>query len=332
MPCATGSFPMILATSSIPVGITRSRMNRPPISDSFLVPPEPLGLLARPERPVPILNPGEEMPMLVCSEYVRSEILPSLLGMSSRYSNHVNPHLLHQKVVQAVREVEQRLSTRMQITHMKGWLGPGPRPPNVPGADATDSTPAIEPLEYEGPYPWEAISPSDGFLQWRVNLRPLQQVIGGYFMIPGSFAPGVKIEASWMRPDPLSGTLTLMPQYGSAALILPNLPFGLFNWMQQRINHSMLWEYRAGMSESDWDRYPQINQLIGLRAAIKYLPILSTMVNPSGVTSESGDGLSISRSSGYVFKDIEERLVAEADGIQNEILDAWDGPAALGVL
>jgi hypothetical protein len=270
--------------------------------------------------------------MLVDAAYVKSQILPTLLGLSSRYGEAIDPFLLDQKVKQAVREVEQRLSTRVQITHVQGWLGPGPKPPNVPGQPATDSSPAVEPQEWEGSYPWTSITPSDGFLTWRMNLRPLQQVLSGFFMIPGSFAPGIKIEASWIRPDPTSGECTLMPQYGSAALVLPNLPFGLFNWMQQRINHSMLWEYRAGMSESDWDRFPQINTLIGLRAAIKYLPILSAKINPSGVTSQSADGLSQSRSSGYVFKDLEERLKGEADEIQTEVLDAWDGPSALGVL
>jgi hypothetical protein len=268
----------------------------------------------------------------VDAEYVRSQILPSLLGIGSRYGNEVDPILLQGKVLEAVRVTEQRLSTRIQVTHFKGWLGPGPKPPNVPGAEATDTTPAVEPLEWEGPYAWVAISPSDGFLTWKLNIRPLQQLLGGYFMIPGTTAPGIHIEASWMRVDPTKNEIGLMPRYGSAALILPNLPFGLFNWMQQRIDKATLWEYRAGMSDSDWDRYPQLNHLIGLRAAMDYLPILSARINPSGVTSQSADGLSISRSSGYVFKDLEERLKAEADEYQSQIQDSWEGTSSLMIL
>jgi len=75
-----------------------------------------------------------------------------------------------------------------------------------------------------------------------------------------------------------------------------------------------------------------INHLIGLRAAISYLPILSMRVNPSGATSVSADGLSISRSSGYAFHDLEDRLKAEADDMQNQVLDAWEGPSALTIL
>jgi len=272
------------------------------------------------------------MPMEVDVEYVRSQVIPGLIGMGSRYADLVDPFWIKSKIKEAVREVEQRLSTRVQVTHFQGWLGPGPKPPNLPGSPATDSAPAVEPQEWEGSYSWPSMSPSDGFLSWRLNHRPLQQVLDGHFLIPGSFVPGIEIKASWIRPDPLSGECVLMPQYGSAALVLPNLPFGLFNWMQQRIGHSMIWEYLAGLSESDWDRFPMINHLIGLRAAISYLPILSMRVNPSGATSVSADGLSISRSSGYAFHDLEDRLKAEADDMQNQVLDAWEGPSALTIL
>jgi hypothetical protein len=268
------------------------------------------------------------MALLADASYVRSQILPTLIGHGGRYSNFVNPSTLEDHCIDAIREVEQKLSTRMTVTVFRGWLGPGSKPANIA---AVVGPPAVEAIEYEGAYAWPSMCPSDGFLSWKLRHRPVQEVIVGNFRIPGSFAPGIEIKASWMRVDPY-GDITLMPQYGSAALVLPNLPFGLFNWMQQRINGSMLWEYRAGMTESDWGRFPQVNRLIGIRAALKYLPVLSLKINPSGLTSQSADGLSQSRSSGYVFKDIEERLKAEADDIQTSILDAWEGTSALGVL
>ena len=272
------------------------------------------------------------MALEVDSDYVRSQILPTLIGHAGRYANHADPYLLGTLVQQAIRKVEQRLSTRVAITHFNGWLGPMARPANVPAVPATDTTPAVEAVEIEAPYHWPSITPSDGFLTWKLNIRPIQEVIGGNFIIPGSNTPGIFLKPDWMRVDTNMGEITLMPQYGAAALVLPNLPFGLFNWMQQRIAHSTLWEYRAGLSESDWDRWPQINRLIGLEAALKFLPVLSFKINPSGVSSESGDGLSISRSSGYVFKDMAATLQEEADSISTQILDAWDGNMALGVL
>ena len=272
------------------------------------------------------------MPLQVDASYLRSRILPGLIGLSGRYANFADPDSLDAAVAEGIREVEQRLSTRVEITHFKGWLGPGAMPENVPSAPATESTPAVEAVEYEPSYSWTSMSPSDGFLHWRLNIRPLQEVLGGSFRIPGSFAPGIEIKPDWMRPDPYTSEIVLMPQYGSAALVLPNLPFGLFNWMQQRINHAILWEYRAGMSASNWSRFPQMNRLIALRAAIKYLPALSLKINPTGLTSQSADGLSQSRSSGYVFKDLEERLAKEADDIQSQILDAWEGTSSLGVM
>jgi hypothetical protein len=268
------------------------------------------------------------MPLLVNASYVRSQILPTLIGHSGRYANHVNPTTLEDHCIDAIREVEQKLSTRMAVTQFRGWLGPEAKPANIP---AVVGPPAVEAIEYEGAYAWPSMCPSDGFLPWKLRHRPVVQVLAGHFRVPGSFAPGIEIKAEWMRVDPY-GEIKLMPQYGAAALVLPNLPFGLFNWMQQRIDGSMLWEYRAGMTESDWERFPQMNRLIGIRAALKYLPTLSMKINPGGLTSQSADGLSQSRSSGYVFKDLEERLKTEADDIQTSIQDAWEGSSALGVL
>jgi hypothetical protein len=91
-------------------------------------------------------------------------------------------------------------------------------------------------------------------------------------------------------------------------------------------------KYRAGMDEQDWNRFPQINRLVALRAAIACLPTLALRINPTQVTSKSADGLSISRGSGYVFKDFEERLEKEAEAVQTQILDAWEGSSALSIL
>jgi len=189
----------------------------------------------------------------------------------------------------------------------------------------------VPPVEYEAPYQWPNTAPSAGYLTWRLRVRPVVELIGGKLVLPGSFQPGVVLNRDWLRVDPL-GEITLMPQYGAAALVLPNLPFGLFNWMSQRIPEAVLWDYRAGMQDFHWRRFPQINHLVALRTACALLPTLSQKINPTSLTNESADGLSISRKSGYIFADLEERLSKEADAIQGQVLDAWEGSSALAVL
>jgi hypothetical protein len=62
---------------------------------------------------------------------------------------------------------------------------------------------------------------------------------------------------------------------------------------------------------------------------ILLMPTLSLWVNPGQFSSESADGLSQSRSSAYVFRDMEERLGKEAEALLNRILDVWEGPSVL---
>jgi hypothetical protein len=88
----------------------------------------------------------------------------------------------------------------------------------------------------------------------------------------------------------------------------------------------VLLHYKAGLGADGIKRIPRIKRLVELRSAIRLLPSLSLIVNPTGVTSQSGDGLSESRASGFVFKDLEDRLQHEADEHLNAILDRWDGP------
>lgn len=266
------------------------------------------------------------MALLVDAGYLETHILPTLIGSGARYCGLFDPLLLQSFVDEAVAEVQQRLSTRFTPTRFTGWLGPGPRP--VPATPA----PGDEPSEVEPPYQWPNISPSAGFLTWRLRVRPVIELVGGSLRLPGSFNPGVQLQPDWFRVNSGTSEITLMPSYGAAALVMPNLPFGLFNWMQQRIPEAVLFDYRAGMQDDDWIRYPQVNRLVGLRAGVRLLPALSMRVNPTGLTSQSADGLSQSRSSGYAFKDLEERLKSEADEIQSQILDAWDGTSALAVL
>lgn len=276
------------------------------------------------------------MGFIVDATYVKSKILPTLIGTGARYAGVVDDTTLGDFVAMAAAEVQQRLSTRFSVTTFKGWLGPGVRPANTAPVvgDPAANPPVlpVEGIEYEPPYQWPNISPSLGFLNWRFRVRPVVELVGGYLQLPGSYAPGLELQPDWFRLNFYSSEGTLMPSYGAAALVLPNLPFGLFNWMHQRIPEAVLFNYRAGMTDAEWALFPQINRLVGLRAGLRALPALSMKINPGGLTSQSADGLSQSRSSGYVFKDLEERLKGEADDIQSQVLDAWDGTTALNIL
>jgi hypothetical protein len=269
------------------------------------------------------------MSLQVDGAYVRSTVLAPLIGAGARYAAVIDDTSLAAFVEEASAAVQQRLSTRFAPTEFTGWDGAGPRPAGTP---ATVGPPATEAVEIEGPYLWPSLSPSSGFLEFRVRIRPLLELKGGTLRLPGAPAPGVDLHPEWFRIDPYFGTLTLMPNFGGASLVMPNLPFGLFNWMRQRIPDGVIFNYRAGMTEDDWRLYPQIRRLVALRAAVITLPALAQRINPTQVTSKSADGLSISRASGYVFKDLEERLSKEADEIQTQVLDAWEGTSAISIL
>lgn len=269
------------------------------------------------------------MPLTVDSAYVRSTVLSPLIGTGARYAGVIADTVLDEFVNEASRAVQQRLSTRFVPTQFTGWDGVGPRPSNTA---ATVGPPPTEPIEVEGPYLWPSLSPGPGFLVFRVRIRPILELLGGHLRLPGAPAPGVDLRPDWFRIDPYYGELALMPNFGGAALVMPNLPFGLFNWMRQRIPDGVTFNYRAGMTDDDWAMYPQVNRLVALRAAIAALPTLAQKINPTQVTSKSADGLSISRASGYVFSDLEKRFTEEADAIQTQVLDAWEGTSALSIL
>jgi hypothetical protein len=268
------------------------------------------------------------MAFKVDAAYVRDTVLAPLIGRGARYEGVVNSTFLQEFVDEAKQATEQRLSTRFVPTDFAGWDGVGSRP----GPTAAGTSPVTPAVEIEPPYMWPSLSPGLGFLTFRLRIRPVLEFYGGVLRLPGAPAPGVDLKPEWFRTDSYTAELTLMPNFGGASLIMPNLPFGLFNWMRQRIPDAVVMKYRAGMDEQDWARFPQVNRLVALRAAVTCLPALAMRINPTQVTSKSADGLSISRASGYVFHDLEERLVKEADAVQTQILDAWEGSSALSIL
>lgn len=266
------------------------------------------------------------MAFSVDAPYVRDQVLGPLIGRGARYENVVDPSFLEGFIEHAKAEVQQRLSTRFEPTEFVGWDGIGERPEDtVAEGEALAS-------EIEPPYDWPSITPGAGYITIRLRQRPILKLNGAHLRLPGAVAPGVDFKPEWFRVNSREGEIVLMPNFGAGAMYVPNMPFGFFPWMYAKIPDGVLVSYRAGMTETEWRRFPQINRLVALLAGITALPTLALHINPTQVTSKSADGLSLSRSSGYVFKDLEERLQKEAGAIQSQILDAWEGSSALGVL
>lgn len=262
----------------------------------------------------------------VNEDYVRERVIPSLLGRSSRFANVLPSGEIALRIAEAKAEVEQCLSIRFEPTTFKGWMGPGARPSAPAPSSGTEAT------EYESAYTWPTGPTSrSGFLAWKLNVRPVIEVLGGKLVLPGGREPGIAIDSSWFRVEAL-GEVILMPGYGASPLALPGMPFGIFDLMSQRVPSAMLWEYRAGLQADDWRRYPSINRLVALKAAISLLPAIAAKANPSGATSKSGDGLTLSWKSGYALADLDERLKNEADALLSKLQDAFGGTSELAIL
>jgi hypothetical protein len=269
----------------------------------------------------------------VDADYVRARILPTLIGLTGKYPNVISREEIQACVEEEKAKTQEDLSTRFEITEFRGWMGPGARPEDVA---AVPPDPPHDPghyaIEYEGPYMWPSMSPGSGYLEFRFNYRPIHQIYKGNLVLPGTTTPGIDIISEWFRTDSIGGTGTLMPRYGMSALILPNLPFGLFQFMKTRIPESILFNYEAGMGAKEWRMFPYVNRLVALRAALPLLRTLSFRINPGGLTSESADGLSISRKSGFVFEDMWKQMNDEAEGLKMKVIDHWDGTSEMAIM
>lgn len=266
------------------------------------------------------------MPLSVDATYIRTNILPGLIGTGAPFNAAVTDPMLADSITNATAVLEQRLSTRFTLTEFRGFFGPAARPDDDPTQ--------VPPLEYEDPYMWPSMSPGDGYLRWMPRIRPLVQVLSGTLYLPGVAVAPVPLQADWIRCEyrKPGGEIVLMPLFGSTPFALPQLPFGFLNLAQSRLPDSVLWDYTAGMRPGDFARFPQINRLLGLVAGMMVLPGLGMKINPTGLSSQSADGLSVSRGNAYPFKDLEDRLKAEAQELQDQILNAWDGTLGLQIL
>ena len=252
----------------------------------------------------------------VTVQYLAQGLMRGLLGPGAPFHGlAADPEgLLDEKITQAEADVENELSTRLVVTSFTGNMAPEAFPAPVAGT------------EIEGPYDWPPANPGDWFPRLRTRVRPVQALTGLEIILPGGIQTQMTLPLDWFRMDHLQGELMVSPSLTSAPLQAAGLMGPLMLGLADRqIPKAVIMSYTAGMGPAEWARYPKVRRLVALRAAILILPDLSIMDNPLGLTSQSADGLSESRSSGYEFKDIEERLQGEADKCKDAILDLWDG-------
>lgn len=224
----------------------------------------------------------------------------------------VDDGVLLEAIEEAEAEVQQSLSTRFAVTEFQGWLGAG-TPPVSAG------------VESEGPYEWPGSLPGDRFPAWNLRVRPIVEVLGVTVTFPGSFVAPVSLAMNWFRVDHLLGELTLAPQGNAAPLFYQGAGIPLVGIGGHQVPDSVLINYKAGLGEAGLKKYPTIKRLVALEACIKALPTMALMLNPTMLSSQSADGLSETRRSGYIFQDLEDRLRNEADTARAHILDLWEG-------
>ena len=246
--------------------------------------------------------------------YLAAGLLQGLIGKGAPFAS-IDPNDLDEFITMAEKDVEHELSTRLTITTFQGFMGTG-LAPVVAGA-----------TENEGPYDWPPANPGDRFPRFRTRIRPLLQITAFNIILPGGIQTSTQLPLDWFRVgDPLQGEFMVSPSLASAPMQASGLMGPLMLGLADRqIPKSVLIGYQAGLGPTGLSRYPKIKRLIALRAAILILPELSLLDNPLGQTSQSADGLSESRGSGFSFKDIEDRLQGEADKIKDALLDLWDG-------
>lgn len=222
---------------------------------------------------------------------------------------------------QAERSLEADLSFRFAVTAFQGWMGPGASPDPVAGQ------------EWEGPYAWPPSIPGDNFPRWRTKIRPIVALNGLTVIMPGGIQIRVDIPSQWCRVDHPQGEIMVAPSLFNAPLQSAGLTGPLILGITGRqLPMSVLIDYTAGLGVEGMKKWPQIKRLVEYRASLYLLPDLAIMANPETLGTISADGLSQSRTSGYIFKDLEERLNRDAESLLERLLSLWDGPGSLMVL
>lgn len=221
---------------------------------------------------------------------------------------------IEEAIAEAEALVARELSTRFGVTQF------------IPERSASELPALDEGSEYEAPHQWPGRVPGDGFPVLTMRVRPVVEVQAMTLDLPGAIISQFEIPSEWLRVDRATSGVLVAPCGGHAAYALA-YGQGMMNW---RLPMTTWVKYRAGLSAADLaGKWAPVRRLVAVHAFLTLAPTLSMWMNPGNFSSESADGLSQSRSTGYVFKDMEERLGKEAEDLKRRILDMWDGPGLI---
>ncbi len=249
----------------------------------------------------------------VTAQYLRDGFLRGLISAIPALADPSLDEAMADAIAQGEAQVQMDLGTRFQVTHF------------LPQMDAGVLAPVASGVEYEFPYTWPGRVPGDGFTRIKVRVRPIVQIVSMTLYVPGALIPNFPVPLEWLRVDRQTHEIMVAPTAGSAAYALA-FGQGFMNW---RLPATVQMEYYAGLDETGLSQWPQIKRLVALRSMLLLMPTMSLWVNPGQFSSESADGLTQSRNSAYMFKDMEDRLEKEAETLLNRILDVWEGPSML---
>ena len=222
-----------------------------------------------------------------------------------------------QREIDAARAwVERDMSTRFSVTRMRGWFGPGLKPT------------AAEGEEYESAYDYPGRYPGDGYQRFVTRVRPIKQFLGGQIKLPGVTFAVADLPVDWFRFQEF-GELMMAPAMFGAPFVSSAALQSLVGFSRGRLPQAVILDYKAGLDDDDLKRFPQLDRMVELKAMDRMLVTLSTIMNPEAIANESADGLSQSRSSNFVYKDLAERLEAELKKERDSLCAVWDGPDLL---
>lgn len=246
--------------------------------------------------------------------YLKQGYLAALLSRIKSLASFPDPQI-QDAIDEAEASVQRDFGVRFDVTHFHPDRSAGEQ------ADFAATVPPSEPEEYEAPYDWPGKLPGDGYNRILLRVRPIVEVIKVTLQFPGAIMGVFSIPLDWIRVDRATHQLLVAPSAGSAGYATI---FGL-GMTKYRTPMSVNIEYRAGLGPDGLKKWPLFKRLVALRAVLYLLPVFAAWVNPTGITSESADGLSQSRSA-YAFKDYNDALTKEAEDVEIKILAQWDGP------
>jgi len=239
--------------------------------------------------------------------------MPELAGIIS------DDQILDRQINAAVAWVERSLSTRFTVTRMRGWFGPGAKPTAGAGE------------EYESCYDYPGRYPGDGYQRFVTRVRPIKEFLGGQIKLPGVTFAVADLPVEWFRFQEF-GELMMAPAMFGAPFVSSAALQSLVGFSRGRLPQAVLLDYRAGLDDEDLQRWPQLDRLVELKATDLLLPAFSNAMNPEAIANESADGLSQSRSSNFVYKDLHDHFESEMTKEVNTLRAMWEGPSDLVVL